>query len=172
MLFHALFIIFRGCLLVRQSFFHRDRGNFTQIGGGVLGCRGFHSSFRATQGGLSLNVGEFLCRICIVCSRISCGFINMKCVVIGRAITARSLCMHTDVSTTTIIQPGPVMQFLVSNQNVRGPRGIDWNRVLSLAFSGFKFMTYHCDRLVQSCIHSLLGKEDTEKSKDQDQSLW
>ncbi|KAG6700283.1 hypothetical protein I3842_08G104500 [Carya illinoinensis] len=47
----------RGCLLVRQSFFHDDSRNFTDIGGGVHGLRGFHSSFRPTQGGLSLNMG-------------------------------------------------------------------------------------------------------------------
>ncbi|KAL5722545.1 Protein argonaute 4B [Ranunculus cassubicifolius] len=77
----------QGCLLVRQSFFHNRPRNFCDLGGGVLGCRGFHSSFRATQGGLSLNI---------------------------------------DVSTTMIIQPGPVLDFLVANQSVRDPRGIDW----------------------------------------------
>lgn len=48
---------YRGCLLVRQSFFHDDSRHFTDVGGGVTGCRGFHSSFRTTQGGLSLNMG-------------------------------------------------------------------------------------------------------------------
>ncbi|KAF6151925.1 hypothetical protein GIB67_010499 [Kingdonia uniflora] len=76
-----------GCLLVRQSFFHDNFKNFTDIGGGVLGCRGFHSSFRAAQGGLSLNV---------------------------------------DVSTTMIVQPGPVVDFLIANQGVRTPFEIDW----------------------------------------------
>lgn len=47
----------RGCLLVRQSFFHDDSRNFTNVGGGALGVKGFHSSFRPTQGGLSLNMG-------------------------------------------------------------------------------------------------------------------
>ncbi len=47
----------RGCLLVRQSFFHDDSRQFTDVGGGVTGVRGFHSSFRPTQGGLSLNMG-------------------------------------------------------------------------------------------------------------------
>ncbi|GAB2285147.1 Protein argonaute-4 [Dionaea muscipula] len=77
----------QGCLLVRQSFFHNDPKNFVDVGGGVLGCRGFHSSFRGTQGGLSLNI---------------------------------------DVSTTMIIQPGPVVDFLISNQNARDPYSIDW----------------------------------------------
>ncbi|KAK4375690.1 hypothetical protein RND71_006367 [Anisodus tanguticus] len=48
----------RGCLLVRQSFFHYDSKNFADVGGGVLGCGGFHSSFRTTQSGLSLNNEE------------------------------------------------------------------------------------------------------------------
>ncbi|XP_073158213.1 protein argonaute 4-like [Henckelia pumila] len=77
----------QGCLLVRQSFFHNDPKNFAPVGGGVLGCRGFHSSFRATQSGLSLNI---------------------------------------DVSTTMIIQPGPLVDFLIENQNVKDPFSLDW----------------------------------------------
>lgn len=45
---------------MRQSFFHNEPRNFVDIGGGVVGCRGFHSSFRATQRGLSLNMGKKL----------------------------------------------------------------------------------------------------------------
>ncbi|XP_077241476.1 protein argonaute 4B-like [Tasmannia lanceolata] len=77
----------QGCLLVRQSFFNNDPRNFTDLGGGVFGCRGFHSSFRPTQAGLSLNI---------------------------------------DVSTTMIVKPGPVVDFLLANQNVRHPNDIDW----------------------------------------------
>lgn len=78
-----------GCLLVRQSFFHDDSRNLVDVGGGVSGIRGFHSSFRPTQGGLSLNM---------------------------------------DVSTTMILKPGPVIDFLIANQNVREPRFIDWTK--------------------------------------------
>ncbi|XP_071707484.1 protein argonaute 4A-like [Rutidosis leptorrhynchoides] len=77
----------QGCLLVRQCFFHNDPKLSISIGGGVVGCRGFHSSFRATQGGLSLNM---------------------------------------DVSTTMIVRPGKVVDFLLENQNVRNIRDIDW----------------------------------------------
>ncbi|PKI40289.1 protein argonaute 4-like [Punica granatum] len=77
----------QGCLLVRQSFFHNDPKNYADVGGGVLGCRGFHSSFRTSQGGLSLNI---------------------------------------DVSTTMIVKPGPVVDFLIENQNVRNPHELDW----------------------------------------------
>ncbi|CAN6863478.1 unnamed protein product [Brassica oleracea] len=76
----------QGCLLVRQSFFHNDVQNFVHIGGGV---RGFHSSFRTTQGGLSLNI---------------------------------------DTSTTMVVQPGPVVDFLLANQNVKDPKYLDWNK--------------------------------------------
>ncbi|XVF21051.1 hypothetical protein REPUB_Repub12eG0057000 [Reevesia pubescens] len=69
----------RGCLLVRQSFFQDDSKNYVDVGGGVSGLRGFHSSFRPTQGGLSLNM---------------------------------------DVSTTMILEPGPVIDFLKLNLNV------------------------------------------------------
>ena len=48
----------RGCLLVRQSFFSNEPKSFCDVGGGVLACKGFHSSFRATQSGLSLNIGN------------------------------------------------------------------------------------------------------------------
>ncbi|KAL2557292.1 Protein argonaute 4 [Forsythia ovata] len=80
----------QGCLLVRQSFFHNDPRSFSDVGGGVLGCRGFHSSFRTTQGGLSLNI---------------------------------------DVSTTMIIRPGPVVDFLIQNQNAKDPFSLDWAKV-------------------------------------------
>ncbi|KAK1389079.1 Exonuclease/helicase-like [Heracleum sosnowskyi] len=77
----------RGCLLVRQSFFHDDSRMLTDVGGGVAGCRGLHSSFRPTHGGLSLNI---------------------------------------DVSTTMILTPGPVIEFLKANQGAREARAIDW----------------------------------------------
>ncbi|KAL7614478.1 hypothetical protein Lser_V15G06693 [Lactuca serriola] len=77
----------QGCLLVKQCYFQNDSRNFIGIGGGVVGCRGFHSSFRATQSGLSLNM---------------------------------------DVSTTMIVKPGKVVDFLCENQNVRNIREIDW----------------------------------------------
>uniref|UniRef100_K3ZQN8 Uncharacterized protein n=1 Tax=Setaria italica TaxID=4555 RepID=K3ZQN8_SETIT len=79
----------RGCLLVRQSFFSDDSRNLVDLTGGVSGCRGLHSSFRTTIGGLSLNM---------------------------------------DVSTTMIVTPGPVIDFLLTNQNVRDIRDIDWPR--------------------------------------------
>ncbi|CAH8383280.1 unnamed protein product [Eruca vesicaria subsp. sativa] len=79
----------QGCLLVRQSFFHNDVQNFVHIGGGVTGVRGFHSSFRTTQGGLSLNI---------------------------------------DTSTTMVVQPGLVVDFLLANQNVKHPKYLDWDK--------------------------------------------
>ncbi|XP_074358310.1 protein argonaute 16-like [Apium graveolens] len=69
----------RGCLLLRQP--------FTDVGGGVSGYRGFHSSFRPTHGGLSLNI---------------------------------------DVSTTMVLTPGPVIEFLKVNQSTQDDRAIDW----------------------------------------------
>ncbi|XP_021837831.1 protein argonaute 4 [Spinacia oleracea] len=77
------------CLIVRQSFFHDDQRNFTDIGGGVFACKGLHSSFCPTQNGLTLNM---------------------------------------DSSRTTILKPGPVLDFLVSNQNVKNPSCIDWSK--------------------------------------------
>ncbi|VAH24075.1 unnamed protein product [Triticum turgidum subsp. durum] len=79
----------QGCLLVRQSFFHNNPSSFVDLGGGVMGCRGFHSSFRGTQSGLSLNI---------------------------------------DVSTTMIVKPGPVIDFLLANQKVDHPDKIDWQK--------------------------------------------
>ncbi|KAF7824810.1 protein argonaute 4A-like [Senna tora] len=82
----------QGYLLVRQSFFNvNSRRNYgdLDLGGGVRGCRGFHSSFRATQGGLTLNI---------------------------------------DVSTTPILEPGSVVEFLLKNQNVRHASKIDWTK--------------------------------------------
>ncbi|KAL8458016.1 hypothetical protein ACS0TY_035769 [Phlomoides rotata] len=81
----------RGCLVVGQSFFKNEPTSCIDIGGGVLGCRGFFSSFKALQGGLFLN--------------------------------------H-DISMTTILQPGLVVTFLMSNQNVETPFRIDWTKVI------------------------------------------
>ncbi|CAM0944014.1 unnamed protein product [Alopecurus aequalis] len=79
----------QGCLLVRQSFFHNNPQSFVDLGGGVMGCRGFRSSFRGTQSGLSLNL---------------------------------------DVSTTMIVKPGPLIDFLLENQKVDHPSRIDWQK--------------------------------------------
>ena len=38
--------------------------------------------------------------------------------------------LMTDVTTTMIIKPGPVVDFLIANQNVRDPYGIDWPKVI------------------------------------------
>ncbi|OMP10379.1 Argonaute/Dicer protein, PAZ [Corchorus olitorius] len=59
----------RGCLLVRQSFFHDDSHSYVDVGGGV-----------------------------------------------------------SDVSTTMILTPGPVIEFLKANQNARDPQAINWQK--------------------------------------------
>nr|AJA90764.1 Argonaute 4 [Ephedra trifurca] len=46
----------RNYLLVRQSFFHTTFAPPLDLGGAVQGCRGYHSSFRPTLGGLTLNM--------------------------------------------------------------------------------------------------------------------
>ncbi|KAK2385915.1 protein argonaute [Trifolium repens] len=79
----------QGCLRIRQSYFHDNPRNITNIDGGVQCCRGFHSSFKVTQKGLSLNV---------------------------------------DVSTTLLVKPGPVVDFLLQNQNVQQTNLIDWTK--------------------------------------------
>ncbi|XP_073118508.1 protein argonaute 16 isoform X2 [Henckelia pumila] len=79
----------KGCLLVRQSFFHDDTRTFSDVGGGVAAVKGFYSSFRPTHGGLSLNM---------------------------------------DVSSTMILKPGPVVDFLLANQNLKDRRNIDWDK--------------------------------------------
>lgn len=65
-------MIHRGCLLVRQSFFHNNPSSFVDLGGGVMGCRGFHSSFRGTQSGLSLNIGIHLTTVFLYKLHRSC----------------------------------------------------------------------------------------------------
>lgn len=34
-----------------------------------------------------------------------------------------------DVSTTMVIRPGPVVDFLINNQNVNNPFKVDWSKV-------------------------------------------
>ncbi|PHT86167.1 hypothetical protein T459_08273 [Capsicum annuum] len=82
----------RNCIMLRQSYFPNEIKNFMDLTGGILGCRGYHSSFQSVQGGLFLNL---------------------------------------DTSTTTVIQPGPLVNFLMANQNVETPFKIDWAKVAS-----------------------------------------
>ncbi|CAL4902476.1 unnamed protein product [Urochloa decumbens] len=95
----------QGCLIVRQSFFYNNPSNFVDLGGGVVGCRGFHSSFRGTQSGLSLNI---------------------------------------DVSTTMIVKPGPVINFLLDNQKVDHPSKIDWQKA-KRALKNLRIKTLHAN---------------------------
>ncbi|KAK1664254.1 hypothetical protein QYE76_052413 [Lolium multiflorum] len=92
----------QGCLLVRQSFFRSEFGSI-DLGSGVIGCRGFHSSFRPTQNGLSLNF---------------------------------------DLSTTMVVRPGPVIDFLLFNQNIRDRKRIDWGKA-KRALNNLRIKTTH-----------------------------
>uniref|UniRef100_A0A8R7VDU1 Protein argonaute 4B n=1 Tax=Triticum urartu TaxID=4572 RepID=A0A8R7VDU1_TRIUA len=95
----------QGCLLLHQSFFHNNPRNFVDLKGGVVGCRGFHSSFRGTQSGLSLNI---------------------------------------DVSTTMLVKPGPVIDFLLANQMVDHPNRIDWSKA-KRALKNLRIKTTHAN---------------------------
>ncbi|TVU22610.1 hypothetical protein EJB05_32321, partial [Eragrostis curvula] len=95
----------QGCLLVRQSFF-RNYEITKNIGGGVLPCDGFHSSFQPTQSGLSLNV---------------------------------------DLSTITIVQPGPVIDFFKLNQNITDINRIDWGKA-KRTLKNLRIKTTHTHR--------------------------
>ncbi|XP_047059188.1 protein argonaute 4A-like [Lolium rigidum] len=92
----------QGCLLVRQSFFRSEFGSI-DLGSGVIGCRGFHSSFRPTQNGLSLNF---------------------------------------DLSTTMVVRPGPVIDFLLFNQNIKDRKRIDWGKA-KRALNNLRIKTTH-----------------------------
>lgn len=117
------FEIHRGCLLVRQSFFHDDSNNLVDVGGGVCGLRGFHSSFRPTQAGLSLNMGT-TCSVFVYYNISQSKIVLISCLM---ALLFFYLC--ADVSTTMILKPGPVIDFILANQNVREPRYVDWVKV-------------------------------------------
>ncbi|KAI4300973.1 hypothetical protein L6164_034296 [Bauhinia variegata] len=119
----------KGCLLLGKLFFENEPRNFTNLGGGLFGCRRFYSSFQATQRGLSLNFG---------------------------------------VSNTTIIQPGPVVDFVLANQNVRDCHQIDWNKAKrTLKNLKIKVVTSHLEHRItglseKSCKQQrfLLNKKD------------
>ncbi|KAH6789003.1 Argonaute family protein [Perilla frutescens var. frutescens] len=122
----------RGCLLVRQSFFHDDSRMFTDVGGGVTGVRGLHSSFRPTLDGLSLNM---------------------------------------DVSTTMILKPGPVVDFLLANQNVKDPRYIDWAKIKAIhSNKEFKIIGLS-EKPCNQQFFSLKVKSGSASAGDSDQAL-
>ncbi|XP_074307766.1 protein argonaute 6-like [Silene latifolia] len=97
----------KGCLLVRQSYFKDDSSNIFEIGEGVLGLRGYHSSFHMTRGGLSLNL---------------------------------------DVAMTLTLTSGPVLNFLMSNQNVKEARYIDWEKAKRV-LTDLKIKTSHTNKV-------------------------
>nr|XP_033510643.1 protein argonaute 4B-like [Nicotiana tomentosiformis] len=105
----------RSCLLLCQSYFPDEIRNFMDLTGGILGCRGFHSSFRSVQGGLFFNL---------------------------------------DVSTTTIIQPGPLVNFLMANQNVDNPFKIDWTKAKQI-LKNLRIKLSHSNR-----EHKITGLSD------------
>ncbi|XP_021724565.1 protein argonaute 16-like isoform X2 [Chenopodium quinoa] len=105
----------KGCLLVRQSFFHDDSRNFFEIDGGLVGLRGLDSSFHMTSAGLSLNL---------------------------------------DVAMTLILKPGPILDFLLTNQNVLEPRYIDWEKAKRM-LKNLRIKTSHTNK-----IYKIIGLSD------------
>ncbi|KAG5037255.1 hypothetical protein JHK86_018095 [Glycine max] len=53
-------------------------------------------------------------------------------------------CPDLNVSTTMIITPGPVVDFLISNQNVRDPFSLDWAKALKSSNYGSEPMLHNC----------------------------
>ncbi|KAF2293011.1 hypothetical protein GH714_035058 [Hevea brasiliensis] len=64
---------------VRQTFFHDDPKNFTDVGGGITGVRGYHSSFRTTHGACLLIWAKSMLKILRVKPRHR----NMEYKIIG-----------------------------------------------------------------------------------------
>lgn len=105
----------KGCLLVRQSFFQDDSRNFFEVDGGLIGLRGFDSSFHMTRAGLTLNI---------------------------------------DVAMTLILKPGPVLDFLLANQNVLERRNIDWIKAKRM-LKNLRIKTSHTNR-----VFKIIGLSD------------
>jgi hypothetical protein len=60
-------------------------------------------------------------------------------------ITIAYFLKSADVSTTMIVKPGPVIDFLLSNQNVNDPSRIDWQKVNCIF--GYNFLNDHATAL-------------------------
>uniref|UniRef100_A0A803LRK3 Uncharacterized protein n=1 Tax=Chenopodium quinoa TaxID=63459 RepID=A0A803LRK3_CHEQI len=98
-----------------RSFFHDDSRNFFEIDGGLVGLRGFDSSFHMTSAGLSLNL---------------------------------------DVAMTLVLKPGPILDFLLTNQNVLEPRYIDWEKAKRM-LKNLRIKTSHTNK-----IYKIIGLSD------------
>ena len=93
-----------------------------------MGCRGFHSSVRGTQSGLSLNIGMYSSSTSTMepdCLLSILHLIFHAHVSFFLFFSSKS----ADVSTTMIVRPGPVSDFLLANQKVDHPSKIDWQKV-------------------------------------------
>jgi len=68
------------------------------------------------------------------------------------------------VSTTLLVKPGPVVDFLLQNQNVQKPNLIDWTKVISLLDLEVVVLCFCVYELwlFESLIN--LGKKNVEKS--------
>ncbi|CAN4088007.1 unnamed protein product [Withania somnifera] len=110
----------RNCLLLRQSYFPDEIKNFTELTGGILGCRGFHSSFQSVQGGLFFNL---------------------------------------DISTTTAVKPGPLVNFLMANQNVENPFKIDWTKAKILKNLRIKLLHSNKEHKITGLSNRLCKEE-------------
>ncbi|XLR27535.1 hypothetical protein S83_055435, partial [Arachis hypogaea] len=54
----------------------------------------------------------------------------VKVRVIPKALLHHEVQFHPDVSTTMVVKPGPLLDFLCENKNVKHPNLIDWTKKL------------------------------------------
>lgn len=83
--------------------------------------------------------------------------------------------LFTDVSTTMIVKPGPVMDFLLANQKVEHPNQIDWQKVsfffclFNLASSKLLLDFYY--GFTCKLFDTFSGKAYAQKSQNQSASF-
>ncbi|KAJ0045763.1 hypothetical protein Pint_05698 [Pistacia integerrima] len=80
------------------------------------------------RGVVSLSGSHFSTTILGISSTWGVGFWDAEGFHSSIRATQRGLTLNMDVSTTMIVKPGPVVDFLLTNQNVKDPHQVDWNK--------------------------------------------
>lgn len=70
-----------------------------------------------------------------------------------------------------VVQPGPVVEFLLANQNVKDPYSVDWTKVQT---SSFVLLNFHrCFSIFEKLSDFLMSSGETcaQESQSQGRSL-
>ncbi|XP_021865025.1 protein argonaute 16 isoform X2 [Spinacia oleracea] len=88
------------------------------------------------------------------CFEVDKGLIGLRGLDSSFHMTSAGLSLNLDVAMTLILKPGPVLDFLLANQNVLEPRYIDWVKAKRM-LKNLRIKTSHTNR-----VYKIIGLSD------------